>query len=336
MPLQANEISPNGAGLTPPVVVLAPMAGVTDAAVRALGRRFGATETVGEMLHSAPRLRSTTKGRTRAVQRDEPSPRIVQLLGNDPAELAAAARHQVAQGAEIIDFNLGCPAKKVCRKAAGSALLVEPDLVRACLEALVDAVDVPVSAKIRLGPRLDTINVETIASIAAAAGVQRLAVHARSRACAYRGPAHWALAAPAMPVTPGPNLINGDILDGRDAMTALADSGAQGVMIGRAALGQPWLLREIAAELAGHPQPQRPCGAERLMILGELLADIAEIYGQKAGARIARKHIDAFGTAAQREGLLSPAQFKEQRLGWIQADTIDEQRRHLSRQKWSA
>jgi tRNA-dihydrouridine synthase B len=271
-------------------VALAPMAGVTDLPFRRLCARFGTGLLVGEMVHSDPRLRDSRKSRQRAQHDLEIDPRSVQIVGNDPAMMADAARYNVARGAQIIDINMGCPAKKVCRKAAGSALLDQEMLVADILKAVVAAVDAPVTLKIRTGVDPQHRNGPSIARIAEDAGIALLAVHGRTRACGFSGDAEHDTTARIVESVDIPVLANGDIHSADDARRVLAHSGAAGVMIGRAAQGAPWLPGLIAASLAGeHAAP--PDLRLQHAVMREHLDELHRFYGDFAGPRIARKHI---------------------------------------------
>ncbi|KGE02845.1 tRNA dihydrouridine synthase DusB [Pseudohaliea rubra] len=279
-------------------VALAPMAGVTDLPFRRLCTRFGAGYAVAEMVTADPTLRTSRKSRLRSRHDGEGEPRAVQIVGGDPALLAAAARHNVALGAQIIDINMGCPAKKVCRKAAGSALLADEALVAEILGAVVAAVDVPVTLKLRTGPTPERRNGVTIARIAEDAGIAALAVHGRSRACAFAGEAEYDTIAAMVAATSIPVWANGDIGSPTKAAAVLAHTGAAGVMIGRAAQGRPWLCGQIAAHLAGDPVPADPDHDTQLTVLREHLAALHVFYGDFLGPRIARKHVGWYLSAA--------------------------------------
>jgi len=279
-----------GPHTTANAVALAPMAGVTDLPFRRLCARFGAGLLVGEMVHSDPRLRDSRKSRQRRQHDAEIRPRSVQIVGNDPQHMAAAARFNVACGAEIIDINMGCPAKKVCKRAAGSALLADEALVAALLNAVTAAVDVPVTLKIRTGVDPAHRNGVTIARIAEDAGIVLLSVHGRTRACAFRGQVEHDTTAAIVEAVDIPVLANGDIASADDAQRVLAHTRAAGIMIGRAAQGSPWLPGQIAAALAGRPAPA-PDLAAQYDVMREHLADLHAFYGDPMGPRIARKHI---------------------------------------------
>jgi len=270
---------------------VAPMAGITDRPFRRLARRFGAALAVSEMVGSRPELRESRKTRLRLDHAGEPGPVSVQIAGADPRMLAEAARCNAAGGAEIIDINMGCPAKKVCNAAAGSALLEDEALVGRILDAVVAAVDVPVTLKIRTGPAPQRRNALRIARIAESAGVQALAIHGRTRACMFAGRAEYDTIAELKSRLRIPVIANGDIESPEDAKRVLEATGADGIMVGRAAQGRPWLFREIAHYLATGerlaPPPAREIGA----VLGEHLEGLYSLYGAEHGARVARKHI---------------------------------------------
>ncbi len=281
-----------GAYILPdPIVFVAPMAGVSDRPFRILCRDLGASAAVSEMVTADTRLWHSAKSRQRMDHRGESAPRIVQLLGNDPEQLAQAARDNVERGAQIIDLNLGCPAKKVCRRAAGSALLADEALVERLLRALTDAVSVPVTLKMRLGIDRDHINGARIARLAEAAGVLLITVHGRTRACAYQGTADYDAIARVVEAVDIPVLANGDITTPAVARSVLARTGAAGVMIGRGAQGQPWLPGQIRAALANRPWPSAPEGAALGRLVVAHVQALHRHYGIEQGLRIARKHI---------------------------------------------
>lgn len=274
-----------------PAVALAPMAGITDKPFRILARRFGAGWAVGEMMTSDPGLQHTRKTLSRADHSGEPGTIAVQIAGSDPAQLAEAARLNVARGAQVIDINMGCPAKKVCNVAAGSALLQNEALVADILHAVVEAVDVPVTLKTRLGWNDDNRNIRTVARLAEDAGIAALAVHGRTRTQMYKGQAEYGLIAEVKRDIGIPLWVNGDIDSPQKAARVLAETGADGVMIGRAAQGQPWLFADVVHYLAhGSLPPPLPFQVACDTLLGHLQAMYA-FYGDTAGLRIARKHI---------------------------------------------
>ena len=270
---------------------VAPMAGITDRPFRRLARRFGAALAVSEMVSARPELRESRKTRLRLDHAGEPGPVSVQIAGADPQMLADAARLNVAGGADIIDINMGCPAKKVCNVHAGSALLADEALVARILEAVVAAVNVPVTLKIRTGPAPERRNAVRIARIAEAAGVQALAIHGRTRACAFGGDAEYETIAEVKSRVRIPVIANGDVRTPEDAKRVLEVTGADGVMVGRAAQGRPWLFREIAHFLATGERLAPPAAREIGAVLVEHLDGLYDLYGGEHGARVARKHI---------------------------------------------
>ena len=270
---------------------VAPMAGVTDRPFRMLCKHFGAGLAVSEMVSSRPELRETRKSRLRVAHAGEAAPVSVQIVGSDPSMMAEAARYNVDHGAQIIDINMGCPAKKVCNVAAGSALLEDEQLVGRILDAVVGAVTEPVTLKIRTGPNPGRRNAAHIARIAESAGVQLLAVHGRTRACGFAGTAEYETIAEVKSAVRIPVVANGDLETARDVARVLERTGADGVMIGRAAHGRPWIFREIEHYLArGTDLPAPGIPEVRDIMLGHLEAMYA-LYGEELGARIARKHV---------------------------------------------
>lgn len=274
-----------------PSLVLAPMAGVTDRPFRQLCRRLGAGLVVSEMVTADTQLWQHRKTQARLDHRGEPGPISVQIVGTEPDQLAEAARCNVDRGADIIDINMGCPAKKVCRKAAGSALLRDEPLVGRLLAAVVNAVSVPVTLKIRTGWSPDERNGLRIAQIAEASGIQALAVHGRTRACRFGPSVEYDTIRDIVDAVNIPVLANGDIVDGPSARNVLDYTGAAGLMIGRAAQGNPWIFRSIDQYLrTGQPAPE-PTTVERQSVLLEHLEGLYALYGNEAGVRIARKHV---------------------------------------------
>ncbi len=272
-------------------VILAPMAGVTDQPFRQLCRRLGAGLAVSEMVTADKRLWNSRKSQFRLNHDGEPSPRIVQIAGGDPEMLAEAAALNVERGAQIVDINMGCPAKKVCNKAAGSALLRDEALVETILNAVVSSVDVPVTLKIRTGWDSDNRNGLTIARIAEQAGIQALAVHGRTRACGYRGEAEYQTITQIKSAVSIPVFANGDIDSPEKAKEVLDITGADAVMVGRAAQGQPWIFREIEHYLNTGMQLPSPSIKEVEQLLLEHLNALYGFYGDYLGVRIARKHV---------------------------------------------
>lgn len=274
-----------------PAVVLAPMAGVTDKPFRQLCRRLGAGLCVSEMTTADSRLWQTRKSSLRMDHAGEPAPIAVQIAGADPRMLAQAASANVARGAQIIDINMGCPAKKVCKAWAGSALLRDEALVARILDAVVAAVDVPVTLKIRTGWCHDQRNALRIARIAEDAGIAALAVHGRTREQRYTGVAEYETIAAVKAAVTIPVIANGDIDSPQKAAQVLAFTGADAVMIGRGAQGRPWIFREIAHFLANGALLSPPAPAEVASILLEHVAALHGFYGEVQGVRIARKHL---------------------------------------------
>jgi tRNA-dihydrouridine synthase B len=270
---------------------VAPMAGITDRPFRRLARRFGAALAVSEMVSARPELRESRKTRLRMDHTGESGPISVQIAGSDPAQLADAARFNVGHGAEIIDINMGCPAKKVCNVAAGSALLANEALVARIVEAVVAAVDVPVTVKIRTGPSPERRNAVRIAHIVEAAGAQMLAIHGRTRTCMFEGQAEYDTIAEVKTRIAIPVIASGDISTPEQAKRVLEITRADGVMIGRAAQGRPWLFREITHYLATGERIAPPAPREMGAVLVEHLEGLYDLYGDEQGTRVARKHI---------------------------------------------
>ena len=274
-----------------PKVILAPMAGVTDKPFRLLCKRLGAGLAVSEMTTSDPRFWTTAKSLHRMDHVGEPDPVSVQIAGTVPAIMADAARFNVDHGAQLIDINMGCPAKKVCNAWAGSALMREPDLVARIVAAVVNAVDVPVTLKIRTGWDADHRNAPEIARIAEDAGIQALAVHGRTRDQQYTGTAEYDTIAAIKAMLRIPVVANGDIESPEQARFVLDATGCDAVMIGRAAQGRPWILGRIAHYLAtGESLPEPLLQEIRDVLLGHL-EHLHAFYGEVSGVRIARKHL---------------------------------------------
>ncbi len=271
--------------------LLAPMAGVADRPFRQLCRRLGAGMTVSEMISADPRLWRSEKTRRRVDHRGEAAPRIVQIAGSDPRMMAEAARLNVDHGAQIVDINMGCPAKKVCHALAGSALLRDEALVARILESVVRAVPVPVTLKMRTGWDPAHRNGLRIARLAQEAGVRALAVHGRTRACGYGGEAEYETIRAIKAAVDIPVIANGDIASPDKARRVLEYTGADAVMIGRAAQGRPWIFREIAHFLATGQRLPEPSLEEIRSLLMEHLDNLYSFYGEFTGVRIARKHL---------------------------------------------
>jgi tRNA-dihydrouridine synthase B len=283
-------------------LVLAPMAGVTDRPFRQLCKQLGAGMAVSEMVSSNSLLWGSDKTLRRADHEGEIEPRSVQIMGADPKLMAEAARYNVDNGAQIIDINMGCPAKKVCNVLAGSALLRDEILVGKILEAVVAAVpEVPVTLKIRTGWDRDSRNGVIIGGIAENAGIQALAVHGRTRADAYKGDAEYETIAEIKSALTIPVIANGDITTPEKAKLVLNATGVDAIMIGRAAQGRPWIFREIAHYLqTGETLPEPSLEEVRDILLGHLV-NLYDFYGEHTGVRMARKHISWY-SKGQRHG----------------------------------
>ena len=278
----------------PNPVFVAPMAGVTDRPFRQLCRRFGAGHAVSEMVTSKKELWNSLKTSRRADHSGEPGPIAVQIAGVEAEEMAEAARYNIARGAQIIDINMGCPAKKVCNKWAGSALMQNETLALQIVESVVEACaphGVPVSLKMRTGWAQDHRNAVSIARAAEQAGVALLTVHGRTREQGYKGEAEYDTIAAVKAAVGVPVVANGDIDSPRKAAQVLAQTGADAVMVGRAAMGRPWIFREIAHFLAtGERLPEPSLGEVRDILLAHL-EHLHAFYGEACGVRIARKHL---------------------------------------------
>jgi tRNA-dihydrouridine synthase B len=275
----------------PSNVLLAPMAGVTDRPFRILCRRFGAGLAASEMLSADVRLWDTPKSRRRMDHTGEPSPRVVQIAGFDPAMMADAARRNVDAGAQIIDINMGCPAKKVCNRSAGSALLQDEGLVARILHSVVRAVEVPVTLKTRTGWDPDHKNGVSVARIAEDNGIQALAIHGRTRSDLYQGNAEHETVAAVKATIKIPVFANGDVDSPQRAKAVLEATGCDGIMIGRAAQGRPWIFDEVNFFLStGESREELPLGNVR-DIMRAHLEDLYAFYGDETGVRVARKHL---------------------------------------------
>ena len=272
-------------------LILAPMAGITDRPFRHLCRHLGAGLAVAELLTSDTSLWHTQKSQRRLPHADDSLPISVQIAGSEPAQMAHAAQANVALGAQIIDINMGCPAKKVLKKAAGSALLRDPNLVKDILTAVVSAVDVPVTLKIRTGWSTDQRNGLDIANIAQDAGIQALAVHGRTRACGFKGEVEYDTIAAIKQALNIPVIANGDINTAEDAAHVLCYTGADGIMIGRGAQGNPWLFQQVHHYLKHGTPLEKPSNAKVWQILEQHLYGLYSLYGEVMGPRIARKHV---------------------------------------------
>ncbi len=286
-------------------LLVAPMAGVTDRPFRMLCKSMGAGMAVSEMVASNSLLYGSEKTRRRANHEGETDPISVQIVGADPKMLAQAARYNVDAGAQIIDINMGCPAKKICNVMAGSALLQNEALVARILEAVVAAVGVPVTLKIRTGWDKQNRNAIRIAQIAEESGIQALAIHGRTRACAYTGEAEYDTIKAVKASVNIPIIANGDITTPEKARYVLQHTGADAVMIGRAAQGRPWLFREIAHFLHTGAHLPAPQAGEIQRVLIQHVYDLYDFYGEHTGLRVARKHISWYT-----KGLAGSAQFR--------------------------
>lgn len=276
--------------ITPPVL-LSPLAGITDLPFRDLVSSFGAGLVVSEMVASHEIMQKGQSAHTRAELGLNAEFTSVQIAGRDPHWMAESAKFVAAKGAQVIDINMGCPAKSVVNGAAGSALMRTPDLALSLIEAVVNAVDVPVTLKTRLGWDDDDLNAAQLAKSAQDAGVQMITIHGRTRCQFYKGSADWNAISPVKDAVDVPVIANGDIIDTSSARAALAQSGADGVMIGRGAQGKPWLLAQVAADIFGTAPPTIPEGdAFRNMISAHYVAMI-DFYGVEHGNKVARKHL---------------------------------------------
>jgi len=282
-------------------LVLAPMAGVTDRPFRQLCKNLGAGFAVSEMVTSNSLLWGSKKTLRRANHQGETEPRSVQIAGADPKMMAQAAKYNADNGAQVIDINMGCPAKKVCNVMAGSALMQDESLVGQILESVVNATDIPVTLKIRTGWDTDNKNALAIAKIAESAGIQVLTIHGRTRACQYRGDAEYDTIAQVKSEISIPVIANGDITTPEKAKFVLEYTNADAIMIGRAAQGRPWIFREIDYFLnTGRLLPEPPVLEVRDILLGHL-KNLYEFYGEYTGVRMARKHISWY-SKGQRHG----------------------------------
>lgn len=277
-------------------VFVAPMSGVSDLPFRRVAMRLGAGAVVSEMVASQEFLRETRQSNRRIAHHDDMGPLIVQLAGTEPEIMADAARLSADRGAAVIDINFGCPAKKVVKKAAGSALMRDEALAGKIMEAVVDAVDVPVTVKMRTGWDDASRNAPTIARMAENCGVRMITVHGRTRCQRYAGRADWAFIRTVKQAVTLPVLANGDIASADDARACLTETGADGVMIGRASQGRPWLPGQIAAALADGCERPDPSLADQAAIFREHIDGMLHFYGVDTGLKMARKHIGWYAT----------------------------------------
>jgi tRNA-dihydrouridine synthase B len=289
----------------PSPVILAPMTGVTDRPFRALVKRFGAGLTVTEMIASEAMVRETRQSIQKAAWDPSEDPVSMQLAGCEPRVMAEAAKLNEQRGAAIIDINMGCPVKKIVNGHAGSHLMRDLKLASQLIEATVKAVSVPVTLKMRMGWCHESLNAPELARIAQDLGVQLITVHGRTRNQLYSGTADWAFVARVKQAVSVPVIVNGDINSPADALEALAQSGADGVMVGRGAYGKPWLLAQVMAALDGRPVPDAPGLAEQRDLVLEHYEAMMELYGREHGVGIARKHLGWYT-----KGLPSSAEFR--------------------------
>jgi tRNA-dihydrouridine synthase B len=303
-------------------LILAPMAGISDAPFRELCSQFGAGLTVSEMVASNPALRHHERTLLRAEHFENSGLRSVQILGTNPNDLADAARFNVENGAQIIDINMGCPAKKVCSVAAGSALLRDEILVKQILDAVVKAVDVPVTLKIRTGWDKDNKNALTIAKIAEDSGVKALTIHGRTRACKFEGFAEYETIKQVKQAVTIPVIANGDIDSPQKARFVLNETGADALMIGRAAQGNPWIFEQISHFLTHENVLKLPSKIEIYRVLTAHLENLYLFYGKNLGVRLARKHIAWYFRHVDNVDLSLKAQINQTLEPAVQLDLV--------------
>ena len=293
-------------------LIVAPMAGVTDRPFRTLCKYFGAGHAVSEMMTADQTLYAQKKSLYRANFDGELAPIAAQIAGSEPAKLAEAARYQVANGAQIVDINMGCPAKKVCKRLAGSALLQDEDLVARILDAVVNAVAVPVTLKTRLGFANGQENILRVAARAEQAGIAALAIHGRTREQMYTGSARYELIAAVKRQLKIPVIANGDIDSPQKAQHVLTQTGVDALMIGRAAQGRPWIFRDISHYLATGELLPAPSLSEIHQVVMRHLDDLYQFYGEYSGCRIARKHIAWYTNGLPNSNLFREAMYAEE------------------------
>ncbi|MGQ0286444.1 tRNA dihydrouridine synthase DusB [Pasteurellaceae bacterium 22721_9_1] len=287
-------------------ILLAPMAGITDQPFRKLCASYGAGLTFSEMMSTNPQVWHTEKSKLRLSHHQDAGINAVQIAGADPEEMALAAQVNVEYGAQIIDINMGCPAKKVNKKLAGSALLQYPDLVAKILEAVVNAVDVPVTLKIRTGWDRQHRNCVEIAKIAQQSGIQALTIHGRTRECLFEGEAEYDNIKAVKQAVSIPIIANGDITTVEKAKFVLDYTGADAIMIGRGALGQPWLFRSMVSLIETNSLLSEPDLAEKCGVILQHIAALHQFYGAEKGYRIARKHVGWY-----LQGIFPDSDFKQ-------------------------
>ena len=286
-------------------VILAPMTGVTDLPFRKVVKRYGAGLTVSEMIASQAMIRETRQSLQKAAWDPSEEPVSLQLAGCGPIEMAEAAKLNEQRGAAIIDINMGCPVKKVVNGDAGSALMRDIPLAAAIIDATVKAVRLPVTLKMRMGWCHDSLNAPELAKVAEDLGVKMITVHGRTRNQMYKGSADWSFVRRVKDATRLPVIVNGDICTREDARTALDQSGADGVMIGRGAYGKPWLLGQVMADLGGGGEKPDPSLDEQLALILEQYEAMQSLYGTQTGVNLARKHIGWYT-----KGLTGSAEFR--------------------------
>lgn len=288
-------------------IILAPMSGVTDSPYRKICRKVGASFSLSEMIAARSSLRRQLKSNLRLVSFDKDSPRVIQLLGSDPEEMSYFAEYVEDLGADIIDINMGCPAKKVAKKHAGSALMGTPVKAIKIVEAVASAVDCPVTVKMRMGISRSQINVVALSQEFERCGAQAITIHGRTRNCSYRQPAEYSHIRRVKDSVKIPVIVNGDIKDGKTAAKALKASGADGIMIGRAACGNPWVFPMIRAQLNG-VKYSPPDNITVLNLLENYVDSLYSFYGTSRGPLIARKHVNWF---LQKSGLRNLGESKD-------------------------
>lgn len=298
-------------------VILAPMTGVTDLPFRKAVKRYGAGLTVSEMIASQAMIRETRQSLQKAAWDPVEEPVSLQLAGCAPREMAEAAKLNEQRGAAIIDINMGCPVKKVVNGDAGSALMRDLKLAASIIDATVKAVTVPVTLKMRMGWCHDSLNAPELARIAEGLGVRMITVHGRTRNQMYKGSADWRFVRTVKQATSLPVIVNGDICSREDARTALDQSGADGVMIGRGAYGKPWLLGQVMADLASDGDKPDPTIDEQLALILEQYQAMQSLYGKVTGVNLARKHIGWYT-----KGLAGSAEFRNRVNQVDEPDTV--------------